>query len=96
MEINAILAKEITLNARNYEGREEIYELIQSAAEKGLSYIKVLVNGKDESAFLEDMNRKGFLVRRLRIYKYSLYKKPANCIVYNIGWIEDEWPKEES
>lgn len=32
--INATTAKEITLNARDYEGRDDIYNLIQSAAKK--------------------------------------------------------------
>lgn len=112
MEINATTAEEITLNARDYEGRDDIYNLIQSAAKQGLSHVTVIINGKDEPKFIADMENKGFLYRRAYIYstnygenhsinyaksygiQFNLYKKSADNVVYNIGWISDEWIKD--
>jgi uncharacterized radical SAM superfamily Fe-S cluster-containing enzyme len=103
--INATTAEEITLNARDYEGRDDIYNLIQSAAKQGLSHVTVIINGKDEPKFIADMENKGFLYRRAYIYstnyaksygtQFSLYKKSADNVVYNIGWIKDEWIKDD-
>lgn len=108
MEINATTAEEITLNARDYEGRDDIYNLIQSAAKQGLSHVTVIINGKDEPKFIADMENKGFLYRRAYTYgtnyaidyakiygtQFNLYKKSADNVVYNIGWISDEWIKD--
>lgn len=105
--INATTAKEITLNARDYEGRDDIYNLIQSAAKKGLSHITVIIDEKDESKFIADMENKGFLYGRAYTYdtshainyeeshgfQFNLYKKSASNVIYNIGWIKNEWIK---
>ena len=90
MEFNATIAKEITLKARDYEGRDDIYELIQSAARQGLSHITVSVDESAVHKFMDDMKNKEFMYKAIEY----LYYKAENRIVFDVGWISEEWIKD--
>ena len=90
MEFDATIAKEITLKARDYEGKDDIYELIQSAARQGLSHVTVYVNKSAVYKFMDDMKNKGFMYKAIEY----LYYKAENQIAFDIGWISEEWIKD--
>lgn len=97
MEFDATIAKDITLKARDYEGKDDIYELIQSAARQGLSHVTVYVNKSAIYKFMDDMKNKGFMYKAIGYERKDpclLYHKTENCIVFDVGWISEEWIKD--
>lgn len=90
MEFNATIAKDITLKARDYEGKDDIYELIQSAARQGLSQVAVYVNKSAVYKFMDDMKNKGFMYKAIEY----LYYKDENRLRFDVGWISEEWIKD--